>query len=33
MREAFVELGLEPLDLPLDADVLRAHPSLPLQLT
>jgi acetylornithine deacetylase len=26
MREAFAELGLEPLDLPLDADVLREHP-------
>jgi len=27
MREAFRELGLEPADVPLDADALRAHPA------
>ena len=26
MRDAFAELGLEPLDLPLDPEVLRGHP-------
>ena len=27
MREAFREIGLEPVDIPLDAEMLRAHPA------